>query len=161
MPLSIEEQLKREILDQYRSVRAFTQAIGLPYSTVDNIFKRGINGTAVITVAKVFRALGLEMDSIGRANLRRRGEPEGGAAGPETDDKRLELLVANYQGMNDEGREMLARLSEDMAAGGRYRIKGKTMEFYAVARSRDASGKAVEGQRFDPRAVEGIQGEDF
>ena len=109
MPLTIEEQLKREILDQYRSVRAFTQVIGLPYSTVDNIFKRGINGTAVITVARVFRALGLDMDSIGRSTLRRQGEPSGPPAVLTEEEQHLEQLADNYRVMNEEGRGWPAR----------------------------------------------------
>ncbi len=161
MPLTIEEQLKREILDQYRSVRAFTQVIGLPYSTVDNIFKRGINGTAVITVARVFRALGLDMDSIGRSTLRRQGEPSGPPAVLTEEEQHLEQLADNYRVMNEEGRETLLRLSEDMVAGGRYRRPKERIAFYAVARSKDAAGKAVEGRRFNPHKVEGIEGEDF
>ena len=88
---SIEEQLKQEILSQYRSVRAFTQAIGLPYSTVDNIFKRGIGGTAVTTVAKVFRALGLELDSISQRTLRPQ-EPAVRPLPDETDAQQIRLL---------------------------------------------------------------------
>ncbi|HJD24193.1 MAG TPA: hypothetical protein H9694_08645 [Firmicutes bacterium] len=161
MPLSLEEQLKREILDQYRSIRAFTKEIGLPYSTIDNIFKRGINGTAVITVAKVFRTLGLDMDSIGRSTLRRAGEPARPQLAESEEEKPLEVLADNYRAMNKEGRETLVRLSEDMVAGGRYRPSKGQMQFYAVARSREAGGKAMQGRRFDPQEVEGIQGEDF
>ena len=119
MPLSIEEQLRREILDNYRSVRAFTQTIGLPYSTVDNIFKRGIDGTAVITVAKVFHALGLDMNSIGRSTLRRQGEPSSLPLGISSVEEDLEVLADNFRAMDREGQETLRRLSEDMVAGGR------------------------------------------
>ena len=31
--MTIEEQLKNEILNNYKSVRAFTQKIDIPYST--------------------------------------------------------------------------------------------------------------------------------
>ena len=48
--MPIEEQLKQLILSNYKSVRAFTMETAIPYSTVDNIFKRGIGGTAVTTV---------------------------------------------------------------------------------------------------------------
>lgn len=62
--LTIEEQLKKHILSQYRSVRAFTQSIGIPYSTVDTMFKRGIGGAGINTVIKIFHALNLEIESI-------------------------------------------------------------------------------------------------
>ena len=37
-----EDLLKEVILDKYKSIREFTQEIGMPYSTVDTILKRGI-----------------------------------------------------------------------------------------------------------------------
>ena len=154
---SIEEQLKQEILSQYRSVRAFTQAIGLPYSTVDNIFKRGIGGTAVTTVAKVFRALGLELDSISQRTLR----PQEPAVRPLPDETYAQQsrLLDNYRSMNEQGRETLVRLSDDMTAGGRY-TTGNTIAFYAVARGRKPAS-TVKGRRFDPQKVDGMDGEDF
>lgn len=157
--LSIEEQLKQEILSQYRSVRAFTQAIGLPYSTVDNIFKRGIGGTAVTTVAKVFQTLGLELDSIGQSTLRSKEEAAPPHAVPDVADAQQSRLLDNYRSMNEQGRETLVRLSDDMVAGGRY-TTGNTIAFYAVARGRKPAS-AVKGRRFDPQKVDGIDGEDF
>ena len=52
--MNVEERLKELILANYKSIRAFTVAAGIPYSTVDNIFKRGIGGTAVTTVVTPF-----------------------------------------------------------------------------------------------------------
>ncbi len=62
--MAIEEQLKSIILEQFKSVRAFTQAVGIPYSTIDNMLKRGIDGTAVSTVIAVCRLLNIDIDAL-------------------------------------------------------------------------------------------------
>lgn len=62
--MSIEEQLKEVILSRYKSVRAFTLAVGIPYSTLDSVFKRGIANAGVDTMLKVFNYLDLDIESI-------------------------------------------------------------------------------------------------
>lgn len=62
--MSPEERLKQEILKRYKSVRAFTQEIGVSYSTVDSMLKRGVTGAGVGTVLKVCGALGIEVESL-------------------------------------------------------------------------------------------------
>lgn len=59
-----EELIKERILERYKSVRAFTQDIGVSYSTVDSMLKRGIYGAGVGTVLKVCNALGLEVEEV-------------------------------------------------------------------------------------------------
>lgn len=68
--MTIEDQLKNFILSHYRSVRAFTTQFDIPYSTVDNIFKRGISGTGIQTILKVFGALNLDVESIESGTLK-------------------------------------------------------------------------------------------
>lgn len=68
--MTIEEQLKQEILSKYKSIRAFTISIGIPYSTLDSVFKRGIQNAGVCTMIKVFNALGLDIESILDGELR-------------------------------------------------------------------------------------------
>ena len=62
--MNIEEQLKREILMKYRSIRAFTMQLEIPYSTLDSVFKRGVANAGVSTMIKVFNALDLDIESI-------------------------------------------------------------------------------------------------
>ncbi|CEK29389.1 putative transcriptional regulator [[Clostridium] sordellii] len=62
--MTIEEQLKQLILSKYKSLRAFTQEIDVPYSTVDTMLKRGIGGTSVTTVLKVCNSLGIDADAL-------------------------------------------------------------------------------------------------
>lgn len=55
-----EEQLREVILGQYKSVRAFCEACGLPYSTVDNVLRRGVTTVTANTVAVLCGSLGLD-----------------------------------------------------------------------------------------------------
>lgn len=70
--MTLEEQLKNEILSRYKSVRAFTTSINVPYSTLDSVFKRGIANAGVSTMIKVFDALDLDIESIVFGELRHR-----------------------------------------------------------------------------------------
>lgn len=60
----IEEQLKQLILSKYKSIRAFTKEIDIPYSTIDTMLKRGIGGTSITTVLKVCNALNINADAL-------------------------------------------------------------------------------------------------
>lgn len=62
--MTIEEQLKQMILSEYKSVRAFTMALDIPYSTIDSMFKRGIDGASVVTVLKVCMALNIDIEGL-------------------------------------------------------------------------------------------------
>lgn len=59
-----EEVIKQRILQQYKSVRAFTQAIQVPYSTVDSLLKRGLSGSGAAVALKVCRALDLQLEDL-------------------------------------------------------------------------------------------------
>ena len=62
--MTVEEQIKNMIIEKFKSVRAFTQFINVPYSTIDTMIKRGISGTAITTVLKVCRALNIDAESL-------------------------------------------------------------------------------------------------
>ena len=98
--MTIEEQLKGIILSRYKSVRAFTTAIDIPYSTLDSVFKRGLLSAGVGTIIKVFNALDLDVESIGAGELKSRPMgiknppvPPSGSTGGKVDPERLEALL--------------------------------------------------------------------
>lgn len=64
MDMKIEEQLKLMILQKYKSIRAFSIASQIPYSTIDSILKNGINGASVKNVAKICDMLDIDMDNL-------------------------------------------------------------------------------------------------
>lgn len=62
--MNFEIELKKTIKDRYGSVRAFSQAINTPYSTIDNIFKRGVMGVSVQVVLKICAELNIDVEKI-------------------------------------------------------------------------------------------------
>ena len=62
--MTIEEQLKKYICARYRSIREFTIAINMPYTTLDSLFRRGINNSSVATVVKICNGLGISLEEL-------------------------------------------------------------------------------------------------
>lgn len=121
--MTIEEQLKQKILERYKSVRAFTTSINIPYSTLDSVFKRGIANAGVSTMIKVFDALDLDLESIQSVELRNRthkNSPSTAEAAPGE-----EQLISLYRELNDEGMEKLVDYADDLVSSGKY-IKSST-----------------------------------
>lgn len=62
--MTIEEKLKNLILSRYHSIRDFTTYVGLPYTTLDSMFRRGVGNSSITNVLKVCKALGISMDAL-------------------------------------------------------------------------------------------------
>lgn len=130
--MTIEEQLKQKILERYKSVRAFTTSINIPYSTLDSVFKRGIANAGVSTMIKVFNALDLDIESIQSVELRNRAQKTSPSTSenalgedPPRSDSLRSILLHNFEQLNQEGRERLVETSDDMVSSGKY-IKTST-----------------------------------
>lgn len=126
--MTLEEQLKSEILSRYKSVRAFTTTINVPYSTLDSVFKRGITNAGVSTMIKVFDALDLDIESISSGKLRHRDTeqkecPSTTEAAPgdiyELSPKMTALYTAMNQ-LNDQGQEKVLEYADDLVSSGKY-----------------------------------------
>lgn len=59
-----EELLKEYILSKYKSVRQFCLQNDFPYSTVDSIFKRGLDGCSVSLAINICDKLGISIDDL-------------------------------------------------------------------------------------------------
>ena len=62
--MSPEEIIKNRIIERYKTVRAFTKANDIPYSTVNSLLKRGLAGTGVVTALKICKALDLNIEDV-------------------------------------------------------------------------------------------------
>jgi len=60
----LEEKLKSLIKEKFGSVRQFSFKIGIPYTTVDTILKRGIDNSNVGNVIKMCKALDISIDNL-------------------------------------------------------------------------------------------------
>lgn len=67
--MSIEEKLKGLILTRYRSLREFTQAIDMPYQTLDSILKRGVDKASISNIIKICKALDISADELANGNI--------------------------------------------------------------------------------------------
>lgn len=67
--MSIEEKLKELIRNKYASVREFTIAIDMPYTTMDSIFRRGIGNSSVSNIIKICKALGISADALAEGEI--------------------------------------------------------------------------------------------
>jgi len=56
---SITLLIKNEIKKQYKSVMKFSEASGIPYSTLSNALSKGVGGTSYDTVVKMCRLLNI------------------------------------------------------------------------------------------------------
>ena len=52
--------IKKEIKRQYRSVRQFSMAIGVPQSTIVTALQKGIGGTSFSTIMTICKVLGIK-----------------------------------------------------------------------------------------------------
>jgi len=108
------EILKKEILKQYRSVRQFALEMNIPYSTLVTALERGVDGMGYGTVIRICDKLNLnpvDFSSLDQdVNL---------------SEHLLEnRVMADYVKLNQEGRERVLEIMEDMAQLDKYRIKG-------------------------------------
>lgn len=62
--MTIENKLKRYIMDRYSSLREFTIKSDIPYSTVNAILKRGIANSSLSNVSKICKALNISLDEL-------------------------------------------------------------------------------------------------
>lgn len=104
--------LKKEILSQYKSVRQFALEMGVPYSTLVTALDRGIEGMAYGTVIRICDKLNLNPVTFK----------------PLLDTTVSEQLLENkvmayYLKLNQEGKDKILELMDDLAGLKKYRLK--------------------------------------
>ena len=67
--MTIEEELKKKMIEKSGSVNKFAQDCGLPVSTVATIFSRGVNKTNVNTIIKICQALNISTDELANGHI--------------------------------------------------------------------------------------------
>lgn len=67
--MTIEDKLKSYIMTKYRSMREFTQIIGIPYSTMTTILKRGIANANVLNIIKICQELEISADELAAGKI--------------------------------------------------------------------------------------------
>lgn len=69
--MTIEERIKALILSKYKSIRDFVNnsEIGIPYTTVDGMLKRGIYNASISNVLKLCHVLEISSDELAKGNI--------------------------------------------------------------------------------------------
>lgn len=94
-----EQKLKKLIKEKYKSVRAFSQEYNIPYSTIDNIFKRGIMGVSVQIVLNICNILNIDVEYIAKDELKFKSKCDYAA-----DEQQL---ITDYRQLSEQGQESI------------------------------------------------------
>ncbi len=70
--MTTEELLKKCILDKYGSINSFCVTNEIPYTTVVNIFNRGMNGASIGVLVRICKALGISLDKLVEGKVEKR-----------------------------------------------------------------------------------------
>lgn len=60
----LENKIKEIIISKYGSVKRFSDKIGVPYTTIDTILKRGLKNSNVLNVLKMCNELNLDINEL-------------------------------------------------------------------------------------------------
>ena len=60
----LEASVKTLIIDNYGSMKKFSEKIDMPWTTLDSILKRGIANSNITNVLKITRELGLDAEKL-------------------------------------------------------------------------------------------------
>lgn len=102
--MSVEENLKALILSKYKSLREFCGAIGLPYSTVDSILRRGVENAGVGKIIKICRHFDISADELARGNITPAGRPSAKHFHLSTDEVEH---IKKYRSLDERGKEVV------------------------------------------------------
>ena len=60
----LESNLKALIIQEYGSLKKFTEIIDMPWTTLDSILKRGVANSNITNVLKITHELGLDAEAL-------------------------------------------------------------------------------------------------
>lgn len=60
----LEDKLKKRIINEYGSLKAFTDKIDMPWTTLDSILKRGVGKANITNILKITAELNLDAESL-------------------------------------------------------------------------------------------------
>ena len=67
--MTIEEELKQYIIENFGSITNFCKQIGMSQSTLSTIFKRGIQRTSITKIFAICDGLGISADAIAQGEI--------------------------------------------------------------------------------------------
>lgn len=120
--MTIEEELKALVLTSYGSMREFSIVLNMPYSTLDSIFKRGVENASIGNIIKICCVLHISVDELAAGKIVKR---QVSTATPNEDE-----LIRLYRSVNESGKNHIlytARLVAGNPALQKNESNGKAM----------------------------------
>lgn len=140
--------IKAAILGQYKSIKDFATASGIPYSSLITILNKGIGGTAIETVIKICNLLGINISQF-------QTEPA------ESTDLNLLQMISYYTKLNETGRKEAVKRIGELTLLEKYSsgLEKSKPEKSVSCRIKTAaySGSGVEIQTVSPEQYEKLQ----
>ena len=66
---NVEAKLKELILKRYGSLAKFCEKIGIPWTTLDSILKRGVEKANILNILKITQELGLDVEALASGEI--------------------------------------------------------------------------------------------
>ena len=66
---NVEMELKNLILSKYGSLSEFCKKIGIPWTTLDSILKRGVEKANIKNILKITTELGIDVESLAAGEI--------------------------------------------------------------------------------------------
>ncbi len=123
--MAVEDDLKALILERFKSVRAFAAAIDKPYSSINNIFSRGVSGAGISMVIPLCRALEIDTDALADGEIKPKCVSKADEILTSDDLK----LLTHFRSFNEEGQAKLLDTASDMAQLDQYKKGGEYDSF--------------------------------
>ena len=91
----IEMQLKELIVKEYGSLKAFSDKINMPWTTLDSILKRGINKANIANILKITSELNIDAEQLALGALVKKAKN----SVPKSSNNRIDYVF--YDGKNE------------------------------------------------------------
>ena len=97
---STEIRIKEIIIDRYGSVKKFCEKIGMPWTTLDSILKRGIANSNITNIMKITKELRVDTESLASGIILNIDE----TIANQTDEDMPPKIMHYYELLNDIGK---------------------------------------------------------
>lgn len=119
---STETRIKEIIIERYGSAKKFCEKIGMPWTTLDSILKRGITNSNITNVMKITKELKIDTESLASGVILNSTEVNAADAGIRL--KESPKIMQYYEKLNDMGKHEATKRVMELTEVPRYVKEG-------------------------------------
>lgn len=127
---NVENELKEMIIEKYGSLKAFTDRISMPWTTLDSIIKRGIGKANITNILKITNELGIDTENLAYGNIVLKNYDV--SSSPDTTSPTIVQapsslsslesdLLSLFSDLNSDGQDRVLDYASDLVASGKYK----------------------------------------